>query len=275
MDNYTVYMHRFPNGKVSIGITSQSPNERWRGGEGYKNQFVYRAIKKYGWGNIEHIVIISGLSKEEAEEKEIEMISSLMANNPEYGYNVENGGNCIGTHSKQTRDKISESNRRRFISEETRKRMSDAQKGKRMSEETKEKIRLAMTGRKMSDDNKRKLIEAHKGKPMSEEQKKKLSEAKKGKPVKFGNPEERGKKIGSKMEERNKKDPSILQRAKEAAVKKCSKAILQKCINGEEIAVWKSAAEIERVLKINHAQISRAARQIHSAMDICGNSYDF
>lgn len=260
MANYTVYMHRFPNGKVYIGITSQAPNERWRGGEGYKNQFVYRAIKKYGWDNIEHIIIISGLSKKEAEEKEIEMISSLMSNNPEYGYNIENGGNCVGTHSQQTRDKISESNRRRVISEKTRERMSEAQKGKKMSEEAKEKIRLAMTGRRMSEENKRKLIEAHKGKPMSEDQKRKLSEAKKGKPVKFGNPEERGKKIGSKMEERNKKDPSILQRAQEAAVRKCSKAVLQRGMDGEEIAVWKSAAEIERVLKINHAQISRACK---------------
>ena len=137
MDNYTVYMHRFPNGKVYIGITSKKPELRWMSGKGYQTQNVYKAILKYGWDNIEHIVIISGLSKEEAEEKEIEMISSLMANNPEYGYNVENGGNCIGTHSKQTRDKISESNRRRAISEETRKRMSDAQKGKRISEETK------------------------------------------------------------------------------------------------------------------------------------------
>ena len=61
-------MHRFPNGKVYIGITKQTVEERWRNGEGYKTQLVHRAIEKYGWGNIEHIVLASCLSKKDAEQ---------------------------------------------------------------------------------------------------------------------------------------------------------------------------------------------------------------
>lgn len=89
---YCVYMHRFPNGKVYIGITKYSANHRWSNGNGYKRQFVYKAIKKYGWENIEHIVLADHFSKEDAEKKEIELIAMYESTNPNKGYNVEGGG---------------------------------------------------------------------------------------------------------------------------------------------------------------------------------------
>ena len=110
MENYKLYIHKFPNGKVYVGITSQDVDERWRHGEGYKNQLVYRAILKYGWDAISHQVLLSGMTKEEAELKEMEFISAFKSNNPEYGYNVANGGNCYGTHSEETKRKIAEAN---------------------------------------------------------------------------------------------------------------------------------------------------------------------
>lgn len=65
---WTVYMHKFPNNKVYIGVTGKSLYERFRkDGKGYKNQMVYRAIEKYGWDNIQHIIIAENLSKEQAE----------------------------------------------------------------------------------------------------------------------------------------------------------------------------------------------------------------
>ena len=105
MENYKLYIHKFPNGKVYVGITSQDVEERWRHGEGYKNQLVYRAILKYGWDATSHQVLLSGMTKEEAEEREMEFISAFKSNNPEYGYNVSNGGNCYGTHSEETKRK--------------------------------------------------------------------------------------------------------------------------------------------------------------------------
>lgn len=45
---YSVYMHRFPNGKVYIGITKYPVKHRWARGEGYSHQPVYKAIKKMG-----------------------------------------------------------------------------------------------------------------------------------------------------------------------------------------------------------------------------------
>lgn len=113
MTTYKVYEHICPNGKVYIGITSQKDAERrWQYGWGYRNNILfYRAIKKYGWGNIKHIILFDGLTKEEAERKEILFIKKLKSNNPQFGYNIENGGNCTGTHSEETKKKISESQR--------------------------------------------------------------------------------------------------------------------------------------------------------------------
>ena len=50
-ENYTVYMHRFPNGKVYIGMTSKKPEDRWKRGSGYRTQNVFKAILKYGRDN--------------------------------------------------------------------------------------------------------------------------------------------------------------------------------------------------------------------------------
>lgn len=36
-ENYTVYIHNFPNGKSYVGITGQLPEKRWKNGWGYKH----------------------------------------------------------------------------------------------------------------------------------------------------------------------------------------------------------------------------------------------
>ena len=57
MNDYIVYMHISPSNKKYIGITKQEPNRRWRNGQGYKGQVFYNAIEKYGWKNIQHIIV--------------------------------------------------------------------------------------------------------------------------------------------------------------------------------------------------------------------------
>lgn len=139
-DAYCVYMHIFPNNKKYIGITSQNPQRRWRRGNGYKTQeMMTRAINKYGWDNIEHIILFKNLMKNEAEEKEIELINKYKTNIRKYGYNIEEGGKTAkGYHlSQKTREKMSKSKTGKnnwlygkHLSEETKRKLSVSHKGK-------------------------------------------------------------------------------------------------------------------------------------------------
>ena len=131
MSSYCVYRHVFPNGKSYIGITSQTLTRRFNNGSGYKKcPKVYAAILKYGWNNVEHEMLFDGLTKQEAEAKEVELIAYY--NSIENGYNIDHGGNVPGTHSVETRAKISAGNigkRRPRWTEERRKAASAAVSG--------------------------------------------------------------------------------------------------------------------------------------------------
>ena len=131
MNNYTVYEHVFPNGKRYIGITKQDPERRWAGGKGYKDcPKMQQAIAKYGWGSVLHNILYEGLTKAEAELEEIRLIKELQT--IDNGYNIEHGGNTNGTHSQETRRKISEANRgkhHRSLSDEERRKLSMANAG--------------------------------------------------------------------------------------------------------------------------------------------------
>lgn len=131
-NTYSVYMHITPSDKIYIGITSRNPVKRWgRNGYNYRsNKHFYNAILKYGWDNIEHVILLTDLSKEEAEKKEIELIKKYNATDSKCGYNHENGGNSIGKHSEETKAKISESHKGKKLSDASRKKISDANKGK-------------------------------------------------------------------------------------------------------------------------------------------------
>ena len=74
-----VYVHYFPNGKMYFGITSQSPQARWgKDGAGYKNQpIMWRAIQKYGWDNIQHIVLLENLPYDTLLQEEKRLIEKI------------------------------------------------------------------------------------------------------------------------------------------------------------------------------------------------------
>lgn len=157
---YTVYMHTAPNGKVYIGMTGSSPEKRWNGGHGYRNNpYFWNTIVKYGWCNIKHDILFSGLTKKEAEQKEIELIAAHKSTNPAFGFNCENGGSCAGRVSEKTKQKISvamKGKQHKPMSDETRRKISEHRKGKtpnrdygHLSAETREKISHSKKGAKM------------------------------------------------------------------------------------------------------------------------------
>ena len=92
---YSVYCHTFPNGKKYIGISSDC-EKRWRNGKGYETQpKMDRAIKKYGWSNVKHDIVIDGLTHKQANELEKWLIAEFDC--IKNGYNSTIGGDNILT----------------------------------------------------------------------------------------------------------------------------------------------------------------------------------
>lgn len=144
---YCVYRHTSPSGKVYIGITCQNPIRRWAHGHGYRrNQYFTRAIKKYTWEAFTHEILFDGLTKEEACEKEIELIGFHRSNNDEYGYNISSGGEFPSSGRK--------------LSNEEKQKLSECRRGEKHP----------FYGKHLSEEHRRKMSEAHKGyKPTPEE----------------------------------------------------------------------------------------------------------
>ena len=65
-NNYTVYQHVTPDGLYYFGQTNNIKH-RWRNnGAGYKGTALYPYIEKYGWNNIQHIVLFRDQTRENA-----------------------------------------------------------------------------------------------------------------------------------------------------------------------------------------------------------------
>lgn len=180
--NYCVYVHTSPSGKKYVGQTGQKPERRWgkdgayylrknKNGE-YKQRYFANAIIKYGWDNIEHEIIASNLTKEEADNFEKLLIEKLNTKNHKYGYNLKDGGIGGGGFSEEVLKKMSESHKGKKQSEETiKKRFENLRDknhpnyGKPLSEDVRQKVSNATKGEKHHMY----------GKHFSEEHKKKIS----------------------------------------------------------------------------------------------------
>lgn len=193
MENWSVYVHIFPNNKYYIGITSQNVEYRWNRGNGYKGQkLVYAAINKYGWDNITSKILQTGLTKTKAIEYEKFYISKYKSNKPEYGYNLTEGGEGHSGYSPslESRQKNRLSNIGQKRSKSFCERLSYVNTGKKLSEETKQKIREAMLlrgspniseeGRKRIRENARKVGLANKGRTQTLESNEARSKSLKG-----------------------------------------------------------------------------------------------
>lgn len=144
---YTVYMHRTPNNKYYVGITKQTVDNRWKNSLGYQTQTLFwRAIQKYGWDNIEHIIIAENLTHDEACKQEIELIAKYQSNNPKYGYNRTSGGDgtCNFSHKNprttEWTNKIAHANTGKHRTPEQKLRMRNSALGRHHTDEAKRKI---------------------------------------------------------------------------------------------------------------------------------------
>lgn len=164
-EHYIVYKHTTPNGKVYIGVTCRDPKVRWANGGGYKNNpHFWSAIQKYGWNNIKHEILIEGLSKEEADLKEKELIAFYDSTNREKGYNNSLGGTIAPLHSDETKRKIGLTGIGRpawnkgmtgenshsygvVFPEERKRKIGEKSKGRIHNESSREKNRVAHLGK--------------------------------------------------------------------------------------------------------------------------------
>lgn len=142
---YIVYRHTSPSGKVYIGITKhRNAKDRWERGKGYRRAGIFRyAIKKYGWDNIKHEILLEGISESEAKYAEKYLIRWYKIHN--ISYNMTDGGDgCVGVEpwnkgipcSEETKKKIGDANRgennywwHREFPNEMKRKISEAKKG--------------------------------------------------------------------------------------------------------------------------------------------------
>ena len=139
--NFILYLHIAPSGKKYFGITGIKPEKRWNSGHGYKkNNHFWRAIEKYGWNNIRHIILADDLTKEDACLFEQICIALYDTMNPNKGYNNSSGGEYGAKGCK------------RNFTEEHRRKLSESMKGEKNP----------MYGKVFSEEHRQRLSESHK-----------------------------------------------------------------------------------------------------------------
>lgn len=137
---YVVYMHENKyNHKKYIGITCQIPKYRWgQNGERYiECPYFWKAIQKYGWDSFDHKLLLSGLTPEEAARAEIDFIKQYRTTDPDYGYNLSDGG--FGGSSEIMKSKWTNSDFKDYMSSRMREAWKDTEKRQHRSERAKER----------------------------------------------------------------------------------------------------------------------------------------
>ena len=108
MNNICIYKHTSPSGKVYIGQTGLKPENRWNNGNGYEGSTLFfSAIQKYGWENIQHEVLFTGLDQLNADIIEEDLIYYYKQIGK--SYNLYNSGSASRgwKQSDEAKEKIS------------------------------------------------------------------------------------------------------------------------------------------------------------------------
>ena len=88
---YCVYKHTLPDGRYYIGATYRGTKRWGKDGCHYKSsKLFFPLIQQLGWDNIQHEILFSDLSSEEARKKERELI--LDAQQKGVSLNIKRGG---------------------------------------------------------------------------------------------------------------------------------------------------------------------------------------
>lgn len=172
-------------------------------GKYHCNEHLKNSFIKYGIDNFEFHVL-EEVFENMLDVRERAWITFYKSNQPEFGYNMDTGGNLKKTSSIQARQNMSNAHkgiiqsletrqkrsqalkgkkRHLVYSTETLRKMSEAQKGKIHSIETRAKMSAWHKGKVFSPKTRQRMSDAQKGKILSAEHRLKLSQALKGKPL--------------------------------------------------------------------------------------------
>lgn len=197
-------MHTCPNGKVYIGCTQQTLEQRFgKNGEGYSRIREDKATPPFGlavlefeWENIKHEILATTEDREEAVKLETQYIAKYDALNPDRGYNRHNRGlgapmspysaETIAYMSKQRSGRVGihKDGQNKYVKPKELQTYLDEgwiRGGEPRPEYIKECVSKANKGRKASPELRARLSECHKGFRHTEEAKAKMSQNTKGK----------------------------------------------------------------------------------------------
>ena len=171
MNKYCIYRHiRLDTNKVFyVGLSNSD----------YKRPYDKNTSRNRYWNNIvnktDYIVeiIATNLSKEDAKELEIFLISLYGRSNLNLGTlcNLSDGGESANgyKHTTEAKLKIANAVKERMSNPEYLQKMIDCNTGSTRTEETKLKMRNSQLGKKVNDKTKQKLSEINKQKVYNNE----------------------------------------------------------------------------------------------------------
>jgi group I intron endonuclease len=178
---YLIYKHTSPSGKSYIGQTKDYKQRCWQHQRPTSRCKAFAAaIKKYGWDNFTHELLVEHITEDEANTLEIFYIKEHQSLFPG-GYNLTEGGDAR-LLSEETKAKIGAANKGKVHTDESKAKMAAARMGKVLSGEHKAKLLVVNTGRTFSEEHKAKIGAANKGKVHTDESKAKMAAARIGKP---------------------------------------------------------------------------------------------
>lgn len=143
------------NGKIYIGQT-KNLKERIRIHKYWAkikrgNASIHKAINFYGFDNFSVEILLDGLTREDANIKEVELIDQYKTNQRDFGYNITIGG-------KGHRGVFGENHPMFGVKRPDLVERNKKGKGRKLSQEIKDKI--SPLGRKASKETKKKMSES-------------------------------------------------------------------------------------------------------------------
>lgn len=165
-------MHVSPSGKKYIGITGKDPTIRWgkngsryleKSNGKYKQPAMAKALLKYpNWDEWEHYILFQGLTEEQAQAIEKDLIKKYDTRNYQHGYNCTDGGEGASglIMSDESKARMSAKAKERF-KDKTNHPMYGVHKygqdnpmyGKHHTEEARQKISKACEGKYIGENN--------------------------------------------------------------------------------------------------------------------------